>query len=113
MESNTRKGYGGGLEAYGVGVVVDNRDPERKGRIKLYLGAAGGGASAWLPVLRRHAGAGSGPWTLPEVGIQAAYILTDAERCEGVVLGFVRDGRPKRARRKPRTARSSRRGSTG
>ena len=89
----------GGLEAYGVGIVVDNRDPERKGRIKLYLGAAGGGASAWLPVLRRHAGAGSGPWTLPEVGTQAAYILTNAERCEGIALGFVRD----ETRRPPET----------
>ena len=100
MESNTRKEYGGGLEAYGVGIVVDNRDPERKGRIKLYLGAAGGGASAWLPVLRRHAGDGHGPWTLPEVGTQAAYILTDAERCEGVALGFVRD----ESRRPPETS---------
>ncbi len=90
----------GGLEAYGGGIVVDNRDPERKGRIKLYLGAAGGGASAWLPVLRRHAGAGSGPWTLPEVGTQAAYILTNAERCEGVALGFVRD----ESRRPPETS---------
>ena len=79
----------GGLEAYGVGIVVDNRDPERKGRIKLYLGAAGGGASA-----------GSGPWTLPEVGTQAAYILTNAERCEGVALGFVRD----ESRRPPETS---------
>ena len=100
MESRTRKGYGGGLEAYGVGIVVDNRDPERKGRIKLYLGAGGGGASAWLPVLRRHAGAGSGPWTLPEVGTQAAYILTNAEKCEGVALGFVRD----ETRRPPETS---------
>lgn len=89
-----------GLEAYGVGIVVDNRDPERKGRIRLYLGAAGGGASAWLPVLRRHAGDGHGPWTLPEVGTQAAYILTNAERCEGVALGFVRD----ETRRPPETS---------
>ena len=96
-EKRTERGC---LEAYGVGVVVDNRDPERKGRIKLYLGAGGGGASAWLPVLRRHAGAGSGPWTLPDVGTQAAYILTDAERCEGVALGFVRD----ETRRPPETS---------
>ena len=100
MESKTKKGHGGGLEAYGVGIVVDNRDPERKGRIKLYLGAAGGGASAWLPVLRRHAGDGHGPWTLPEVGTQAAYILTNAEKCEGVALGFVRD----ESRRPPETS---------
>ena len=97
IEKRTERG---GLEAYGVGVVVDNRDPERKGRIKLYLGAAGGGASAWLPVLRRHAGDGHGPWTLPEVGTQAAYILTNAERCEGVALGFVRD----ESRRPPETS---------
>ena len=97
IEKRTERG---GLEAYGVGIVVDNRDPERKGRIKLYLGAAGGGASAWLPVLRRHAGDGHGPWTLPEVGTQAAYILTNAERCEGVALGFVRD----ETRRPPETS---------
>lgn len=97
IEKKTERG---GLEAYGVGIVVDNRDPERKGRIKLYLGAAGGGASAWLPVLRRHAGDGHGPWTLPEVGTQAAYILTNAERCEGVALGFVRD----ETRRPPETS---------
>ena len=96
IEKRTERG---GLEAYGVGIVVDNRDPERKGRIKLYLGAGGGGASAWLPVLRRHAGAGHGPWTLPDVGTQAAYILTNAERCEGVALGFVRD----ETRRPPET----------
>ena len=96
IEKRTERG---GLEAYGVGIVVDNRDPERKGRIKLYLGAGGGGASAWLPVLRRHAGDGHGPWTLPDVGTQAAYILTDAERCEGVALGFVRD----ETRRPPET----------
>lgn len=80
-----------GLEAYGVGVVIDNRDPEKKGRIRLYLGGAAGGASAWLPVLGRYAGDGHGLWALPEVGTQAAYILTNAERCEGVALGFVRD----------------------
>lgn len=100
MESKAKNGHGAGLEAYGVGVVVDNRDPEKKGRIRLYLGAAGGGASAWLPVLRRHAGDGHGPWTLPEVGTQAAYILTNAERCEGVALGFVRD----ESRRPPETS---------
>lgn len=72
-------------------MVIDNRDPERKGRIKLYLGGAAGGASAWLPVLGRYAGDGHGLWALPEVGTQAAYILTNAERCEGVALGFVRD----------------------
>lgn len=88
-----------GLEAYGVGVVVDSRDSEKKGRIKLYLGSAAGGASAWLPVLGRHAGDGHGPWALPEVGTQAAYILTNIERCEGVALGFVRD----ESRRPPET----------
>lgn len=89
-----------GLEAYGVGVVVDNCDLEKKGRIKLYLGGAAGGASAWLPVLARHAGDGHGPWALPEVGTQAAYILTNTERCEGVALGFVRD----ESRRPPETS---------
>lgn len=90
----------GSLEAYGVGVVIDNRDPEKKGRIKLYLGGAAGGASAWLPMLRRYAGDGHGLWALPEVGTQAAYILTNIERCEGVALGFVRD----ETRRPPETS---------
>lgn len=76
--------------AYGTGEVTDSVDPEGKGRVRVSPGS--GGAEAWLPVLKRHAGEGSGLWALPEAGAQAAYILTDAERGEGCVLGYVSDG---------------------
>ena len=76
--------------AYGTGEVTDSVDPEGKGRVRVSLGSCG--SEAWLPVLKRHAGEGSGLWALPEAGAQAAYILTDAERSEGCVLGYVSDG---------------------
>ncbi|MBO5058205.1 MAG: hypothetical protein J6C10_01695, partial [Prevotella sp.] len=76
--------------AYGTGEVTDSVDPEGKGRVRVSLGSCG--AEAWFPVLRRHAGDGHGLWALPGAGTQAAYILTDAERGEGCVLGYVSDG---------------------
>ena len=79
-----------------MGIVVDNKDPECLGRIRISMDMViPGGVSPWLPVVRQTAKKGSGWWALPELGTQALAVFTAADRSKGYVLGFIYDRKHK------------------
>lgn len=97
-----RKGVAGRLEFDGLnflkmcppmlGIVVDNRDPEKLGRIRVsHEGVMPGSVSPWLPIAGHFRGKGSGFWSLPSLGTQALVAYTSSERNNGFVLGFIYD----------------------
>ena len=76
-----------------LGIVVDNRDPEGLGRIRVtHEGSVPRSVSPWLPVLGHSRGDGRGLWTLPSAGTQALVAYTSGDRKSGFVLGFIYDG---------------------
>ena len=76
-----------------LGIVVDNKDPEGLGRIRVsHEGTMPGSVSPWLPVAGHSRGNGSGFWTLPSTGTQALVAYTSGGRRSGYVLGFIYDG---------------------
>jgi uncharacterized Zn-binding protein involved in type VI secretion/phage gp45-like len=100
--SDPRKGISGRIEfAFAqlltscppvTGIVVDNRDPECAGRIRVsYDFLIPGSVSPWLPVVGQHKRNGAGFWTLPETGTQALIAFTSEDRSRGFVLGFIYD----------------------
>ena len=75
-----------------LAAVVDNRDPECLGRIRVSQEMfAPGSASVWLPIVGHWKKKESGWWALPEIGVQALVIYTLSDRSEGYVLGFIYD----------------------
>ena len=72
--------------------VVDNKDPESLGRIRVSQDMVSPGSiSEWLPIVGQWKKKESGWWTLPELGTQALVVYTKADRSEGYVLGFIYD----------------------
>ena len=72
--------------------VVDNKDPESIGRIRVSQDMVSPGSiSEWLPIVGQWKKKESGWWTLPELGTQALVVYTKADRSEGYVLGFIYD----------------------
>ena len=75
-----------------LAAVVDNRDPECLGRIRVSQEMfAPGSVSVWLPIVGHWKKKESGWWALPEIGVQALVIYTLSDRSEGYVLGFIYD----------------------
>ena len=75
-----------------LAAVVDNRDPECLGRIRVSQEMfAPGSVSGWLPIVGHWKKKESGWWALPEIGVQALVIYTLSDRSEGYVLGFIYD----------------------
>ena len=71
-----------------MGEVVDNKDPESLGRIRVSQDMVSPGSiSEWLPIVGQWKKKESGWWTLPELGTQALVV----DRSEGYVLGFIYD----------------------
>lgn len=76
-EFNRRQESRACLPRYGV--VADNRDPARLGRIRVACDMiAPGAVTSWIPIMRPYASADSGWWYLPDIGTQ-------------VLIGFVGD----------------------
>lgn len=78
----------GPLQELHLGVVLDNDDPEERGRVKLRLAATG--LEAWAAVMVPGAGSGYGVSLLPRVGEQVvtAFVGPDLP----IVLGAVWSG---------------------
>ena len=75
-----------------MGQVVDNKDPESLGRIRVSQDMVSPGSiSEWLPIVGQWKKKESGWWTLPELATQALVVYTKADRSEGYVLGFIYD----------------------
>jgi uncharacterized Zn-binding protein involved in type VI secretion len=88
--------------------VVDNKDPESLGRIRVSQDMVSPGSiSEWLPIVGQWKKKESGWWTLPELGTQALVVYTKADRSEGYVLGFVYDEKHTVAKRSSEKATGS------
>lgn len=79
-----------------LGVVVDVRDPESLGRVKVKYPAVSDAESDWLQVLAAGAGGGKGLVALPAVGDNVLVLLIDEDFARGIVLGalYGKDGMP-------------------
>ena len=79
-----------------MGQVVDNKDPECQGRIRVGQDMiAPGSVSDWLPIVGQWKKKESGWWVLPELGSQALVVYTTKDRSQGYVLGFIYDEKHK------------------
>ena len=88
--------------------VVDNKDPESLGRIRVSQDMVSPGSiSEWLPIVGQWKKKESGWWTLPELGTQALVVYTKADRSEGYVLGFIYDEKHTVAKRSSEKATGS------
>ena len=77
-----------------MGVVVDNKDPDCLGRLKVTLdNAVPGSVSAWLPVVKQWAKKESGWWCLPDIDTQVLAVFTSKDRSRGYVLGCIYDNK--------------------
>ena len=78
----------GPLQELHLGVVLDNDDPDDRGRVKLHLAATG--LETWAAVMVPSAGGGYGVSLLPRVGEQVvvAFVAPDLP----IVLGAVWSG---------------------
>jgi uncharacterized Zn-binding protein involved in type VI secretion len=91
-----------------MGQVVDNKDPESIGRIRVSQDMVSPGSiSEWLPIVGQWKKKESGWWTLPELGTQALVVYTKADRSEGYVLGFIYDEKHTVAKRSSEKATGS------
>ena len=91
-----------------MGQVVDNKDPESLGRIRVSQDMVSPGSiSEWLPIVGQWKQKESGWWTLPELGTQALVVYTKADRSEGYVLGFIYDEKHTVAKRSSEKATGS------
>ncbi len=72
------------------GIVTDNQDPDKLGRVKVSIPEIEGGAdtqSDWLPVLSPFSGEETGVFCLPELEDIVVVMFFDGTLEKGVVLG--------------------------
>lgn len=73
------------------GIVVDNKDPECLGRLRLSLPLVGPDAvTPWYQVAGNRK-AGNGLWALPEIGTQVVVCFPYGDRSHGIILGCIYD----------------------
>lgn len=72
------------------GIVVDNKDPINRGRLKVHFPLWGDNIiSNWIPLVRPFSGAGSGTWMIPDIGQQVICVhIGDKPDCP-VVMGTI------------------------
>ncbi len=76
-----------------VGLVADNRDPERLARVKLtFPSLPGDDASAWAPISSLGAGDDRGWFFLPEVGDEVLVMFEHGDIDRPVVIGALWNG---------------------
>ena len=90
------------------GIVVDNKDPECLGRLKLMLPLVGPNAvTPWYQTLNMWSGNEKGMWTLPDVGTQVVVCFPYGNRSQGVVLGCIYDMKHKPPKASPENSAES------
>ena len=89
-------GNGGGavqIDSIVVGIVTNNKDPEKLGRIRVQLPAVSGEESFWAPVLVPSAGKERGLSMLPVVGEQVIVAFENGDPSYPYVLGSMFNGK--------------------
>ena len=70
------------------GIVTENQDPDKQGRIRAQLPMiASGYVSKWIWVFRSYAGADKGIWALPDIGDQVLIAFIRGDIHQPVCLG--------------------------
>ena len=74
------------------GIVVDNKDPDCLGRLKLMLPLIGPNAvTPWYQVVGNNRKNKAGFWVLPDIGTQVIVCFPYGNRSQGIVLGCIYD----------------------
>ena len=74
------------------GIVVDNKDPNQLGRVRVACDTIAPGAiTPWIPVLQMGASKKSGWWLIPDIGVQVLMIFVGSTRSRPVVIGCIFD----------------------
>ena len=75
-----------------VGIVVDNKDPDKLGRVKVKFPTLSEDASHWAPISALGAGADRGWFFLPEIDDEVLVMFAHGELSRPVVLGALWNG---------------------
>jgi phage protein D/phage baseplate assembly protein gpV len=70
-----------------IGRVVDTRDPDSKGRVRVAFSAYQDQRSGWLPVLSPGTGEGKGFWFLPDQGDLVLVLAPSGDLANACVAG--------------------------
>jgi phage protein D/phage baseplate assembly protein gpV len=81
------------IDSIVVGVVTNNQDPEKMGRVKLQLPAVSGEESFWAPVLVPSAGKERGLSMLPVPGEQVIVAFENGDPSYPYVIGSLFNGK--------------------
>jgi len=69
-------------------IVVNNKDPDKKGRLQLHFPQWGGNIiTGWVPVIRPFSGVSQGMWMLPEIGEKVLCIFINDNPDKPLVMG--------------------------
>ena len=78
------------------GIVVDNKDPDCLGRLKLTLPLVGPNAvTPWYQVLGHNRKNSAGWWVLPDIGTQVVVCFPYGNYSQGIILGCLYDQKHK------------------
>jgi phage baseplate assembly protein V len=79
-----------------IGLVVDNKDPDKLGRVKVrFPTLPGDDTSAWAPIAALGAGKDRGWWFLPEIDDEVLVVFEHGDIARPVVLGALWNGSDK------------------
>jgi phage baseplate assembly protein V len=78
-----------------VGIVTDNQDPQKLGRIKVKLPAISDDATHWAPIASLGAGKDRGWWFLPEIDDEVLIMFAHGDLSRPVVVGALWNGTDK------------------
>jgi phage baseplate assembly protein gpV/uncharacterized Zn-binding protein involved in type VI secretion len=80
---------------FDFGIVEDNADPDKLGRIKVRFPMWGDAVSGWAPLVRPYASAEAGIWMLPDVDTQVICAFFNDDPSRPIALGSVYTPRAK------------------
>ncbi len=72
-----------------LGIVEDNADPDKLGRIKVRFPMWQDAVSSWIPLVRPYASAEAGIWMLPDVDTQVICTFFNDDPSRPIALGSV------------------------